>query len=143
MAKRIEKKEAAAPRAPRKVLTKAERVAVYTAAGGRCHVLGTQLGPFDDWHIEDGVLLSPAAKRLKGNRTLEELRDHLADQLTAARGTVAEAELALHNAETKLEALTAQLGHLVRGDGSICFAGQDDTVPVAGWQPPAEAAAAP
>lgn len=83
-----EKTTTSEAKAPRQVLTKAERVAAYEAAGGRCYVFGAEIPPLGEWTVavENGraYLLSPEAKKLKGGRTMEELRAWITEDFAAA-----------------------------------------------------------
>lgn len=126
MAKR-EKTTTATEKAPRQPLTKAERVLAYEVAGGKCHVLGTPLGPFDEWTVtKEGdtlYLLSPEAKRLKGQRTMEELRKSIGEELDQATADAVLAERALEAARERLAA-RLRLFEALRSDGAIVFAGE-------------------
>ena len=112
-----------AVKAPRVRLTREARYAIFKAAGGRCFVFGLELDPLGDWHVEDGVLLSPAAKKLKRGRTLEELRvailKGLADTQSEAERLRRQHEVAEHN----YNAVKAALGPLVEGN-KVRFAGE-------------------
>lgn len=113
-------------KAPRVTLTKEQRVAVFKAAGGRCFVFGLELDPLDVWHVEDGVLLSPAAKKLKRGRSLEELRTGIIEEFADAQAAAEEARVKASEAEARYVAVKAALGNLL-ADGKVRFAGEQAT----------------
>lgn len=112
-----------AVKAPRVRLTREVRNAIFKAAGGRCFVFGLELDPLGDWHVEDGVLLSPAAKKLKRGRTLEELRAGILKDLADAQSEAERLRVAHADAEAHYEAVKRDFGPLVEGN-KVRFAGE-------------------
>jgi hypothetical protein len=112
----------------RQPLTKAARVAAYEAAGGRCFVLGTELRALGEWSVvsENGraYLLSPEARRLKGGRTMEQLRKDIADEMEDAALAVVKAMNACDVADKLLKAKRSLLAHLLDDTGAVVFAGE-------------------
>lgn len=112
-----------AVKAPRVTLTRDQRVAVFKAAGGRCFVFGGELDPLEPWHVEDGVLLSPAAKKLKRGRSIEELRGAILKELADAQSEAERLRVAHANAEAYYETVKRDFGPLVSGN-TVRFAGE-------------------
>lgn len=113
-----------AAKAPRNTLTKEQRVAIFKASGGQCWVFGTQLDPLGAWHVDEGVLLSPEAKKLKGGRSLEELRTHMAEQVSEAHDKLMHARDELKAAEENLRDMNLRVRDLLTDSGAIRFAGE-------------------
>lgn len=119
---KADKGEAVA-KAPRVVLTKEARNAIFKAAGGKCFIFGTQLEPLDPWHVEDNQLLSPEAKKLKRGRSLDELRKGILEELADAQAAAERTRVENIKAEEHNDAVKAALGPLVEGD-AVRFAGE-------------------
>lgn len=122
------KREKPSERTPRVALTKAERVACYDAAAGRCYVFGTELRELGEWSvIEEGgtrYLLSPEAKKLKAGRTMEELRKHIADSFREACDAVDKSMAAAKAAKDRQNEMHRAYRDLLGGGDIVVFAGE-------------------
>lgn len=91
----------------RVTLTKEQRADVFRAAKGKCFCCGGDVDPLETFSIVEGKLLDEGCNKLRGGRSLDELRAHLVNELDGAN------------------ALIARLGHLRSKGGDVLFAGDD------------------